>query len=413
VRDVTGRVARRMAVTRQRLAGPRPPAGAEGIMEIIRDVRSLQLDPISVVARSHELVVWSRLGPYRMADLERLRWNDRAVFEYWAHAASIVLTEDYPIHSLLMRKYLKPQPKEGAWRRRLRLWHEENQALRRYVLAALRRRGPLMLRDFEDRSVTGWHSGGWTTGRNVERMLDVLAVQGKVVVSGRVGGQKVFDLAERWFPDWTPRQRLSERQVEYRAAQLSLRGLGIATPKQIAFSFPGRRYHQLPGVLERLRKEGAIHQVRIVEDGWERPGPWFVHADDLPLLDSLERGEWEPRTTLLSPFDNLVIDRDRAEALFGFRFRMEIYVPKTLRQYGYYVLPILHGDRIIGRLDPAMDRKRSILRVHAVHAEPDAPLDRATGRAIGSALQDLAEFLGATALEISATVPRGWKSRLS
>ncbi|MGH2739853.1 MAG: DNA glycosylase AlkZ-like family protein, partial [Actinomycetota bacterium] len=152
--------------------------------------------------------------------------------------------------------------------------------------------------------------------------------------------------------------------------------------------------------------------VRIVEDSQAWPGTWFVHTEDLPLLDRVEAQEWEPKTTLLSPFDNLTINRARTERLFGFHYRMEIYVPKAKRRYGYYVLPILHGDRFIGRLDPAMDRERGRLIVNSVHAEPDSPMNGSTARAISDAVIRLASFLGASTIEYGATVPSGWKKRL-
>ncbi len=380
-------------------------------MDVVRDLGCLQLDPISVVARSHLLVLWSRLGPYALEDLDRLMWQERRLFEYWAHMASIVLTEDYPIHHLLMRQY----PHRG-WRTGLRQrtaqWLDENRALRRYVLTRLRREGPLRLRDFQDRSVTGWESSGWTDDRNVDRMLDILWTQGRIMVVGRDGIQKVWDLAERWLPGWTPRERLSEREVVRRAAQRSLRALGVARARDIERHFTIRRYPGLHDVLTELEKRGVIERVRIIHDGAEWPGPWFVHSEDLPLLDALQAGEWEPRTTLLSPFDNLIIDRDRTELLFDFRFRMEIYVPKEKRQYGYYVLPILHGDKLIGRIDPMLDRQRKRLTVHAVHLEPGAPSGGGSGRAVAETVEDLARFLGAAGIDYGRNVPTGWRTAL-
>ena len=379
-------------------------------MEIARDLGCLQLDPISVVARSHLLVLWSRLGRFAVEDLDTLMWEERRLFEFWAHMASIVLTEDYPIHHLLMRQY-----PHGGWRTGLRQrtaqWLEENRELRRYVLTRLRREGPLRLRDFEDRAVTGWQSSGWTVDRNVDRMLDILWTQGRIMVVGRDGIQKVWDLAERWLPEWTPRERLSERGVVRRAAQRSLRALGVARPRDIDRHFTIRRYPGLRDALAELEKKNVIRQVRILGDDGEWPGPWFIHANDLALLDGLEDGVWEPRTTLLSPFDNLIIDRDRIELLFGFRYRMEIYVPKAKRQYGYYVLPILHGDRLIGRVDPMMDRERRRLVVNRVYAEPGAPADRTTGRAVAGAVEGLARFLRAEGIEYGS-VPSAWKTAL-
>jgi uncharacterized protein YcaQ len=135
-----------------------------------------------------------------------------------------------------------------------------------------------------------------------------------------------------------------------------------------------------------------------------------VHAEDLPLLEGLQAGEWTPRTTLLSPFDNLIIDRARTESLFGLRFRMEIYVPKEQRQYGYYVLPILHGDRLMGLVDPLMDRKRGTFVVNAVHA--DAPTSLTAGRSVAGAIEDLARFLGAQDVEYRGAVPAGWRKAM-
>jgi uncharacterized protein YcaQ len=398
---------RRLFVTRQRLAGRRPAAGAAGILEVAADLGYLQLDPISVVARSHQLVLWSRLGGYELADLDRLLWRERSLFEYWTHGASIVPTEDYSIHHLLMRRYPSDR---NAYNRRLRAWLADNQALRRSILRRLRADGPLPGRALEDRAAVGWRSSGWTTGRNVERMLDVLWTQGRIMVAGRAGQQRLWDLAGRWLPAWTPAERLTEREIVRRAAQRSLRALGVATARDIDRHFTEGRYPGLAAVLAGLERAGRVERVRVAADGAEWPGPWYVHADDLPLLERLQAGEWLPRTTLLSPFDNLIIGRERTERLFGFRFRMEIYVPKAARRYGYYVLPVLHGDRLVGRVDPAMDRSRGRLLVHAVHAEPDAPA--AAGPALASALHQLAGFLGAEDVELRQPPPPVWRHAL-
>jgi hypothetical protein len=177
-----------------------------------------------------------------------------------------------------------------------------------------------------------------------------------------------------------PTRRPPEREVVRRSAQRALRALGVATARDIDRSFTAGRYPGLASVMAGLQRSGQVEQVRLVGNDHERPGPWYVHTDDLPLLDRLQSGDWQPRTTLLSPFDNLLIDRERTERLFGFHFRMEIYVPKAARRYGYYVLPVLHGDRLIGRVDPAMDRASGRLVVNAVHAEPDADADADPGR---------------------------------
>jgi uncharacterized protein len=403
--------ARRLAVARQQLAGRRPPSnGPETILGVARQLGCLQLDPISVLARSPLLVLWSRLGPFERSDLDQLLWKDRSLFEYWAHAASIVLTEDYQIHHLLMRRYPTQRYSHG---RRTAEWLRNNEALQRHVLRRVRRDGPVRISDIEDLSERPWKSAGWTTDRNVERMIDTLWTQGKVMVARREGLTKWWDLADRCLPGWTPRQRLSEPQIVTRAAQRSLRALGIGRQRDIERHFTIGRYNGIPGILSKFLKAGVIEEVRVVDDGAELQGAWYVHAEDLPLLDEIQGGRWEPRTTLLSPFDNLIIDRNRTELLFGFNYRMEIYVPKAKRRYGYYVLPILAGDRFVGRLDAAADRPGERLLVHAIHAEPGNAPTPEVGRGVANALGELATFVGARRVEYPLDVPRGWKRALS
>lgn len=404
-RTISLKTARRLAIWTQRLAGPPPPATRDGILDTVRDLGYLQLDPINVIARSHQLVVWSRVGPYALADLDALLWQERRLFEYWAYRASIVPTDDYPIHAWLMRRYPRPISAHG---RRTIEWLERNQALRRHVLGQLRKRGPMRLRDFEDRAVASWTSGGWANERNVDRMLDVLWTQGKVFPVDRAGGTRYWDLAERILPEWTPRDRLTDRELTRRTTQRSLRAQGVATAKQIKNNFTINRYPCLPETLKELERANRIERVGLTDGEQVLPRPWFVHAEDLPLLERLSEGTWEPRTTLLSPFDNLIIDRGRTELLWGFRYRMEIYVPKDKRRFGYYVLPILHGDRLIGQIEPVMDRKRGALVISAVHAEPTASMDAGTAGAIRASVEELGRFVGARSIDVTAKLPRGW-----
>ena len=341
--------------------------------------------------------------------METLQWQTRQLFEYWAHAASIVLTEDYPIHRRFML----------AWSRgdmpgldRFRPWVEANASLRRHVLSELRRRGPLPAAAFEDRSARAWRSSGWTAGRNVDRMLAYLWMTGRVVVARRESGRRWWELARRWLPEWTPRQRLSEKEVVRQAAQRSLRALGVARPIHIQQHFISGRYPGLAEVLQQLQRLGEILPVQIKDGSDSWPGTWLVHSKDLPLVDALERGDWQPRTTLLSPFDNLIRDRARTRMMFDFDYSIEIYVPVARRKYGYYVLPILHGDRLIGRVDAALDRKRQNLDLRAVYAEASraSPAD---GAATTSAIAELGGFLGAKTITPTGTIPPAWKRTFS
>lgn len=419
VRTISPTVARRLVLTRQRLAGPRPAAGAAGIMEVARDLGALQLDPINVAARSHLLVLRSRLGHFAPGDLTSLIYAERQLFEYWAHCASLVLTEDYPIHQLLMRTR---RAEETAWGHRARAWVAENGALAAHVLERLRADGPLPLTAFEDRAVSGWTSTGWTSGRNVARMIDHLWLRGEVMVAGRTGIHRLWDLSARVLPAWTPCEAWDERRIVRAAALRAIRALGVARPAQITQHFTRGRYPGLAAILAELVAGGAIVPVTlappiadaVLSRAWV--GPWYVHAADLPLLDRLAADatgdEWGPRTTLLSPFDNLICDRKRTKLLFDFDFTIEIYVPQAKRRWGYYVLPILHGERLIGRLDPTFDRANGRLVINAIHAEPGLPRPGSAGRAVARAVAELARFLGAREIAYPASVPAPWARAL-
>jgi uncharacterized protein len=375
--------ARRLAVLGAGLA----QAQAGSILEVVERLGRLQMDPTSAVARSEHLVLWSRLGAYDVDELRRLLWDERRLFEFWAF---IVPTSDYAIHRETMRRFPRG---ENARARYARQWVAANAGFRRYVLRELRRRGPLLSRGLEDRAELPWRTGGWNDGKSLGRMLDQLWSSGEIAIVGRRGNERVWDLAERWLP--TDEPRLSEREVARRLLDTQLRWCGFARRNRFGFAFdgapPGREQ-----ALDELVAEGRF--VPVTVEG--TAGEWLAHAE---VLD----GDFHPRTTLLSPFDPLIKDRDFTEEIFGFRYRLEIYVPKAKREYGYYVLPILHGDRLIGRIDPLFDRKVGVLHVHAVHAEPDAPED--AGTAVSTAIGELADWLGASDVAFGSVAPR-WEA---
>jgi uncharacterized protein len=362
--------ARRLAVTGQLLDAPRP----RSILEIVGRLGSLQMDPTSAVARSERLVLWSRLGSYDVAELERLRWESRELFDYWAH---IVPASDYAIHRETMRRYPR-----GAYARSnyIHEWLAANAGFRRYVLRELRKRGPLPSRELEDRAELPWKTGGWNDGKSLGIMLETLWDGGKIGIARRNGNQRLWDLAERVFP--TDQPKLPAGELARRVLDKQLRRLGVARPNEFGRVFDG----WVPG-RERALK-GLIRERRFVPVEIEGlSGEWLAHAE------LLERDPGEPRSTLLSPFDKLVYYRDRTEELFGFRFRLEIYVPKAKREYGYFVLPFLHGHELVGRIDPLFDRKTGVLHVNAVHWEPGA---RASAKpALKEAVRELADWLGA------------------
>jgi uncharacterized protein YcaQ len=288
---------------------------------------------------------------------------------------------------------------------------ETNRKLRDHILRTLRRQGPLRARDIEDISAESWQSSGWTAERNVDRMLSMLWVMGKILIAGREGIERVWDLTTRWLPEWAPTGVMTEKQVVETAAQHSLRALGVATPQHIKEHFIRGGYPGLPEALGRLEKKQLVRRALVTgADGKPLPGKWYLHADDLALTKKLDPSA-TPRTTLLSPFDNLICDRKRTELLWDFHYRIEIYVPKAQRKYGYYSLPILHRDRLIGRIDPKADRKRGVLVINSLHFEPKVSADRETGAAVSGAIRELADFVAGGNVELaSAVVPRPWRA---
>lgn len=325
-RKVTPEEARRIAVRAQLLDG-----SARGVLETVRALGFLQLDPVAAVARPQHLVLWSRLGPFDTAELDRLLWVERRLFEWDAFIWPI---EMLPLIRARMRA--SRRARTYSWERRRQRFLEQNPGFRRYVLRELERRGPLLARELEDRAAERRAEHRWFGHRQVAQMLEALHRIGEVAVVGRRGGQRVWDLAAHWYPET---ETVPLREAERLLAEKRFRALGVR-----------------------------------LEDG-----EWRAHPE-------VSDGAVGDRVTLLSPFDRLVHDRNRAEALFGFRYRLEMYVPAAQREYGYYVLPILVGDRLVGRAEPRFDRRARTLSVLGAWGD--------TSR-LDEALASLAAFLGA------------------
>ncbi|MEV4756314.1 crosslink repair DNA glycosylase YcaQ family protein [Micromonospora sp. NPDC049559] len=352
VHRLTKTEARRIAIHAQLLDAPRPT----DLVAVVERLTLLQIDPTAAVAPSADLVLWSRLGStYDPAALVKAVEIDRSLVETVAY---IRYPGDLPAVIAEVSAQMHPVT---------RAWLEKNEPFRRDVLALLTEKGPLLSRDIPDTSVEPWPSSGWTNNRNVTRMLESLARLGVIAISGRKGRQRYWDLPERVYPADLPTLDV-EAAVRLRDER-RLAALGIARSAGT----------QLPGESAYVGNAG---EEAVVEG---TPGTWRVHPAYVGL-------PFEGRTALLSPFDRLIHDRVRTEQLFGFEYLLEMYKPKEKRRWGYFALPVLHGDQLVGKLDATADRKAGTLVVNAVHE--DVRFTPAMGAAVRAEIEDLATWLG-------------------
>jgi uncharacterized protein len=358
VHRLTKAQARRIAVRAQLLDAPRPTE----LLTVVERLTLLQVDPTAAVAPSADLVAWSRLGSaYQPAQLKQALEEDRTLFELDALVR--------PMSDLGL--YLAGASDRPSYEHS-RAWLRDNDRFRRDILDLLGGSGPLSSRDIPDTCVVPWASSGWTNNRNVTQMLEFLMNRGEVAIAGRVGRERLWDLSERVYPADVTVPPVDE--AELRTNERRLASLGIA--RQKARAMPMEPIHV-----------GEAGEPAVVEGV---KGEWRV---DPAYLDS----DFEGRTALLSPFDRLVHDRGRTQELFDFEYTLEMYKPAAKRRWGYFALPILHEDRLIGKADTAADRKASVLRVNAIHE--DVPFSRAVSASVQAELEDLAAWLDLDEIE--------------
>jgi uncharacterized protein YcaQ len=368
---LTRQQARRIAVRAQLLDDPRPTE----LLDVVRRLTLLQNDATAAVAPNADLVAWSRLGS---------SYSPRELQDALSGGALVELqgmirpAEDIALYRADMaRRAAGPvDDRERGWRRSQAEWVAANDACRRDILARLRAEGPLSSREIPDTCVVPWKSSGWNSDRNVVMMLAFLEVRGEIATAGRRGHDRVFDLAERIYPDG---EAIPAEEAERTRDELRLCSLGIARARG-------------PECPVEPQDVGAAGEPAVIEGV---KGEWRV---DPVWLD----GPFTGRVAIISPLDRLVFDRKRMAEIFEFDYQLEMYKPAAKRRWGYWAMPILAGDRLVGKLDATADRKKGVLRVDAVHQ--DEPFDSKVEHAVDAEIADLAAWLD---LELTFSGPKG------
>ncbi len=385
----------RLWLHRQGLATPRGSVTLDraSFTDHLERTGALQLDTINVVERAHYLTLWSRFGPFDRRKVDRWVYRDQAAYEYWGHEASILPMRHLPFSRRRMRRFPPESWTAKSW------WKVFNTSAgsRRRVLKRLREEGPLESADFERRPGAPPGEGRFPLMKEDKRSLLLLWHDGRVAVRTRRHFRRVYDLAERVYPEG-PAASTADFHDSWLLVGLSGNGVASEAHLRNYFTAPSLSAAERKRVIEQNVSKGRVLEVRV-EGSRGRFYALPEHVEGIGRLPA------PGGTTLLCPFDSLLWQRDRAEELLGFRYRIEIYVPPAKREFGYYVLPILHEGRLVGRMDPKMHRDRGVLEIKALATEPGFDGGARFRAGLGQALEDLRVFTGAEKIEL----PRGWR----
>ena len=381
--------ARAIAIAAQGLNQRPAHVDKAAVHATIQKLAVVQIDTINVVARAPYFVLWSRLGDYDPLWFEQLHFPDGQLFEYWAHAASFVPIEHW--------RWLRPAMRDysvNGWKRAVE-WIHEHRDVVDFVKNEIRERGPLRAADFEapdDHSASGWWN--WKPAKTA---LDVLWSMGELMILRRIKFQRVYELTERVMPDWNDADTPTPDQAYTALAEHGLRAMGIATERHLPDYFRQKR-NGMAQLLKTWVAEGRAIQLKVA--GWDKPA--YVHHDNQHLLDTPPKPEL---TTLLVPFDSLIWDRQRTLDLWDFDYKIECYTPAPKRKYGYFTLPILWRDQLVGRVDAKAERKNGIFRVFSIHFEPNVTITSDMLDDVAQTLRDCAAWHRTPQVIIEKTAP--------
>ncbi len=388
-----------------RANGSEPAPSADTVFETVDRLGAVQIDTLQMVARAHYLTLWSRHGAYDLSLFDRLA-NDpdeRQVFEGWYHAACFV-----PIH-----EYRYQLPQQRLRRESGHRWFTDwiaqpgNRELLDGILERIRKEGGQRANNIKGEKHT---HGTWWNWRPEKMALEHLYSFGDLMIAGRVNFQRIYDLTERVLPDWVDTREPTVEERDRFWLERGARALGIGLLRNPA-DYTWMKLGAARPLIGRMIKEGTLLEVQ--GETLQGVQTLALHRDSLDLLEKAAAGEFPAlRTTFLNPFDNLWWAQGRDEAFWGFRQRLEAYTPAPKRVYGYYCLPILHKDRLVGRFDPKLERKAGILRLKALYLEPGIKPDEELVADVALAMRDFISFHGAHELVIEKSEPAAFGKKL-
>ncbi|GIL13978.1 MAG: hypothetical protein BroJett038_26980 [Chloroflexota bacterium] len=398
---------RAAALHTQRLITPNqasPAPTPDAILDLVTALGYVQIDTLHVVNRAHYVTLWARFGSYDIDDFHRLIYTagQRRLYEGWGHAASIIPLEHYRYHRWRADTSISYNPGFREW-----LSKNGSRELAAQTLERIRAEGGLRVGDFE---YEGPQRGAWYDWKPPKVALEVLFAWGDLMVADRVNFQRVYDVRERVLPEWVDTTPVTPDEARRFCLEQAARALGVFEPRHLTF-YAYMRATPARSLVSALIEEGLLVEIR--GESMNGVKTWMAHRDNLPLLQQAADGDIRPeRTTFLAPFDSLFWAGDRDEKLWGFNQVLECYKPAAERVYGYFSLPILHKDRLVGRFDPKLDRKTGVLNLNALYLEPGIVPDDELIAAVAAALRDFLSWHGAKSLTIEKSEPAVFGEKL-
>jgi uncharacterized protein YcaQ len=386
--------------------GQEPEPTPENMYQLIQQLGCVQIDTLHMVQRSQYLVLWSRLGSYGPQDLDHLAYDPehRKLFEYWQHAASLIPLTEYRYHMPFMRWFREGNHHWGSSWLEKPGSHELVQAVRERI----QREGALRASDFEH---NGGPRGTWWDWKPAKQALEHLFNTGELMITNRKNFQRVYDLHERVLPEWVDTREPTMEERDSHRLEQAIKALGFCDPVHAADYTWMKRGDAAPHIKALLEK-GVLRSVKAqFMNG--KDGALVIHRDNLPFLERAAAAEIVPlRTTFLSPFDSLFWARGRDVKLWDFRQTLEAYIPETKRIWGYFCLPILYKDRLVGRFDPKLERSKGLLRLRAVYLEPGIEMEEELVQSVAKATRDFMKFHQAKDVAIERSTPEEFGVKL-